>query len=680
MTTFSNTMNVTATITDLAAAFSAQAKITDEENLIGGTTLNGDINYSSLGPTPEDALLALDQETVLSEDSRKTRVLAFDVKHILDTHFESFLGRTQSMNDVDRANAFNLMFRYLFYLRSARVPGKKSKLLFYYLFKKLYAIYPKTCIALLELVPEFGYFCDLDNIMQEMSAYPDVINAAIAVYIKHLNADCVLIFGKPLAEITNDEAKTLNDKLKTMSVEDVRAFVGSKRLSLASKWVGREGKSKSSHRVDMLIAIYYPNGGIRELQIAHDSKTRAIAKSRINYCQMRFRKVVTTLSQCLLVGEQMMCEEDHSHRTWADIQHKNAPATFMTKYRKALANEHLKVPVPTYQEYTGNRHPNNDDRVECRQNLLTELINSKVKGSAQDIDRLGTIIYNHVAGRQISSRLSSTERKVISAQWNDLVSKLKIEIDVAVEAAKALAAESGETFLDPRNVVPIVDTSGSMAGAKVQDKAIALGVLASQLSTMPGALIAFSERPSVYSLDLSPGKDVFDWFLTIVNGPTGYSTNIDATYDCMLDLMTKANMKATTFAMLYLTDGQFDSGVVVTSSKLEGTALGRMQTKYTNAGYNMPRTVFWNLNARSPGFPASATSKGVQLVSGYSQALMIQVFTGDYKYVVQADGSVKVDVDPWTSFEKALLIEGYDPVTRVVASVGEGCLAKLRST
>jgi hypothetical protein len=197
---------------------------------------------------------------------------------------------------------------------------------------------------------------------------------------------------------------------------------------------------------------------------------------------------------------------------------------------------------------------------------------------------------------------------------------------------------------------------------------------------MPGALIAFSERPSVYSLNLSSGKDVFDWFLTIVNGPTGYSTNIDATYDCMLGLMTKANMKATDFAMLYLTDGQFDSGLVVANSNLESTALGRMQTKFKNAGYNMPRIIFWNLNARSPGFSASATSKGVQQVSGYSQALMIQVFTGDYKYVVQDDGSVKVDVDSWTSFENALLIEGYDPVTCVVASVGEGCLAKLRAT
>ncbi len=706
MSSFTSSANNSTTTKPLAAAFSAAAKASAESSLIDGVTWNGDINFSSLGDDFQSALLALDQKMVLPEACRKTRELDASTKAILDGYFDAFTGIVSSMSDVQRAKAYGLMFRYLFYLRSVRVAGKKSRLLFYYLFKRLHSVFPKTCVALVELVPEFGYFGDLDALIQEMGAYPDVVAAAERVYIKFLDADCVLIFGKPLAKVTKDEAQELNARLKAMSSEQVRAFVGSRRLSLAAKWFKREGKHNSGHRDDVLVQIYFPNGGIRDLQASPSAAAQQLAKKRLSYCQMVFRHVITSLSQCVLVGEQMMCESDESNRTWADINHETAPAKFLTKYRKALANEDLKVPVEEHQVETGNRHAFDDDRVQCRKNLLAALIKGKLKGAAQDIDRLSKIVYDHLKPQHsyshnsrvcISPTLSPTERAVIATQWSDLVSKLKEEIVGLIAQAQAEAATTGTQFLDPRNVIPVIDTSGSMEGAKVQDKAIGLGILASHISTMPGCLISFSEKPEVFNLDMSGKADVFDHFVTIMNGPTGLSTNIDSTYDVMLGLMKSAGVTNTDFAMLFLTDGQFDSQVIYsdTSSsraytygyyresaldKFGKTALGRLEAKFAAAGYSMPRTIFWNLNAHSPGFPASGVTRGVQLVSGYSQALMLQVFTGDYEYELQDDGTLRVSVDPWTSFYKAISNVGYDPVMQVVAAAGEGCLVHLRST
>jgi hypothetical protein len=227
-----------------------------------------------------------------------------------------------------------------------------------------------------------------------------------------------------------------------------------------------------------------------------------------------------------------------------------------------------------------------------------------------------------------------------------------------------------------------------MESAKVQDSAIGLGILASHISTIPGCLISFSERPEVFNLDLRDTKDVFDHFLDIMNGPTGLSTNIDATYRVLLDMMVKTGVKEVDFAMLFLSDGQFDSQVVFTekssgsyrssaSTRMSKTFMDRLEESFKAKGYNLPRTVFWNLNSSSPGFPATSISRGVQLVSGYSQTLMLQVFTGDYEYEVQEDGSVKVSVSPWESFLKALNHQGYDQVSQVVVSVGEGCLKHL---
>ena len=697
--TYLNNNNNTSTSTSsLANAFNVQAKAEEQESLTTGRTWNGDINYSSLGDNFESALLAFDQKMVLPEECRKERKLDDETKSMFNEYFDTITNCVTSLPDSQRAYAYGLVFRYLFYVRSVRVAGKKSRLLFYYLFERLHTIFPQTCVALIKLLPDFGYFGDLDILIEMMSAYPDVVAAAETTYVKYIDLDCQLIFGKSLAQVSKDEAQELNTRLKTLSVEEIRQFVNGRRLSLASKWFKREGKHNSSHRENILIDVYFPNGGIRDLQNSQDMHARQLAKKRINYCQMVFRYVISALSQVVLVGEQMMCETNEAHRTWKDIDHKAMPAKFVTKYRKALANEKLKEGVTEEFNETGNRHPLNIDRVECRKNLIASLLKGKLNGAMQDIDRLSKIVYDNLKNSyadtqrmKLSPSLSSTERLIIATQWNDMVAKLKVEINDIIDKDRKEAEEAMLDFIDPRNVVPVIDTSGSMHSAGVQDKAIGLGILASYLSTMSGCLISYSERPQVFHLNLNETKDVFDHFLTIMNGPTGLSTNIDSTYDCMLRLMESAGIIKTDFAMLFLTDGQFDEQVIFDktsdyepvyirpSERFGQTAVKRLEANFADAGYNMPRTIFWNFNSQSPGFPASSITRGVQLVSGYSQTLMIQVFTGDYEYEVQEDGTLKVNVDPWTTFYKAITNPGYDPVIAVVAETGEGCLVNLAS-
>jgi hypothetical protein len=272
---------------------------------------------------------------------------------------------------------------------------------------------------------------------------------------------------------------------------------------------------------------------------------------------------------------------------------------------------------------------------------------------------------------------------IISAQWSDIISKIKSDIDEAIKAEQELL-EPGEVWIDPRNIIPVIDTSGSMVNARVQDIAIGLGILATHLSSMPGCLISFSDVPKVFNLDMSGASDVFDHFKTILKGPMGFSTNIDATYRILLDLMVKSQVKETDFALLLLTDTQFDAIVkypscdrVFVNPERPKSFLIRLEEAFKKEGYNLPRTIFWNLNGSAPGFQATTFMKGAQLVSGYSQSLMIQVFTGNFKYEQQEDGTQKVNVDPWSAFLKALQHEGYDPVSMVGSHVGEGCLKLL---
>jgi hypothetical protein len=676
----------------LVGAFVQSAKISAQNELVSGFTWNGDINFSAMGLDIKAAMLELDQHMVTPKSCLKDRSLDTSTLSILDKYYNKWVSIVTHQSDSERAKSWCLMFRYLFYVRSVRVAGKKSRLLFYYLFSRLHKQFPATCCALLSMVPEFGYFGDLDNIIDLMGHCPDIVTACEQVYIDHINSDCLLVWGKPLAQVDNTMAQSMNIKLKTMTIKEIREFIGTQRLSLAAKWFKREGKHNSRHRYEVLTKIYFPNGGIQDIA-SSGPDGKQLAKSRLNYCNMVFRNVLSALSQCIVVGEQMMCETDLSHRTWSDIPMETSPAKFITKYRKALANEHLTDPVPEHQFELGNRHPTNGDRVVARQNLIKTLLDGKLKGATQDIDRLSKIIYSHVT--KTSSSLTLVERKIISTQWSDLVTKVKQEINDIIAKATEEAITNNKVYLDPRNMIPVVDTSGSMASANVQDVAIGLGILASELSSMPGCMISFSDKPEVFHLNMSDKSDVFDRFLQIIKGPTGLNTNIDATYRVLLNLMITSGVTATDFALLYLTDGQFDSQVnlpksatVVTglgsrpnryqnlsqSTLFQQTFIGRLETAFKEMGYNLPRTVFWNLNCTSPGFPATSTMKGVQMVSGYSQTLMVQVFTGDYNYEVQEDGSLKVSTDPWVTFLKALCNVGYDPIEQTVLMVGEGCI------
>jgi hypothetical protein len=68
-----------------------------------------------------------------------------------------------------------------------------------------------------------------------------------------------------------------------------------------------------------------------------------VTPARLSYAHMRLRKIVTALSQCSRVAEQLMCVQPTKgiKRNWADIDISTLPAGAANKYRKALLNESL---------------------------------------------------------------------------------------------------------------------------------------------------------------------------------------------------------------------------------------------------------------------------------------------------------------------------------------------------
>ena len=662
----SSNMN-TNVFTNLTDAF---AKVAIAEQF--GQTTNGDINYAMMGTKIQDFFLELDHIMIASPDEHKTGELTTETKTGLDCAFNKLINNIKQTSDNDmKVEYYHYLFRYLLYVRNVRGSGKKSRLLFYHLFERMLSEFPKSCYGLLEIVTEFGYFGDLDKLINMIDYNDTLVSEALNVYLKHLNADCIMLFGVPLTKMNNVMANELNMKLKKMSPSELNEYLAGKHVSLAAKWMSSEGKKNNANRELFIIKAFYPK--YEDDRISSDSNVRAKAKLRHNYYQMTFRNILTMLRQCIRIPEQNMCETNTEQRTWADIKHESVPAGATTKYRKAFLNEETK---------SGEiRHPDDMDRNLCRENLLDVLSQGKLKSVADDLMKLATIIGNGVS--------SSSERLLISAKWNAIIADLKQKVNTMCEKSKAEALAKGETYLDPRCMIPVIDRSGSMSSAKVDMIAIALGIVATNLSTMPGCLMTYSDKPQVYNLDLT--KDVFEHFRVIMSGPGDLNTNIDAMYRALRDLMVQSNTTETNFALLILSDCQFDAQVSMDGyniSRYSTTSdsfntyfqqvfIKRMEAHFKEKGYNLPRTIFWNLNGRVPGFPVTGSMPGTQMVSGFSQSLMEQVFTGDYKYMVQADGSVKVNTDPWTTFHKAIMNKQFDMVQTILSSVGEGCLTDL---
>ena len=103
------------------------------------------------------------------------------------------------------------------------------------------------------------------------------------------------------------------------------------------------------------------------------------------------------------------------------------------------------------------------------------------------------------------------------------------------------------------------------------------------------------------------------------------STNLHAAMDKILSVAVKGNVPASDMPamLLILSDMQFNQ-----CAKYDDSAMQMIERKFADAGYNMPQTVFWNLNS-SDNVPVKSDKSGVALVSGFSPSIMTSLLAAD---------------------------------------------------
>ena len=511
-----------------------------------------------------------------------------------------------------------------FQTRATRGHGKGEKDLAYQLLKlgaKEFGEEPVA--AVLGLLPLYGYWKDLVHLVAS-----DDCPRALADKSEELLCEQLLADEAELAAATAEK--------RTPS------------LSLVAKYAPREG-------------MKFDKGPLR---LAKRLAQRLFGSANPAASARKYRKLCSSLNSQLCTTEVLMAAG-----RWEEIRFARVASLCLQRHRKAFLNEALKGVLTPAQDATGNRHPDDPARVAARLHLREAIVSKKgVQGKALMPHEIVKLCLGG-EGRS----LSTLEADLMNAQWASLRAGTLEAMRTAVEqrdlevleaAAHATAGLGSLAALEralPKHVdlgklVALVDVSGSMSGTPME-AAIALGILVSELAapTFRDRVLTFESVPNW--VDLSSHTSIRDKVRACEQAPWGGSTNFEAACERILGAAEAAKLPPDEVPdLIVFSDMQFDQANGGHGGRWE-TAFERLQRRFAEVGqrvcgapYAAPRIIFWNLRANTVGFPVAKDTPNVQLLSGFSPALLKLVVSGAdlvgdeeevTETVVMPDGSIQ---------------------------------------
>lgn len=409
------------------------------------------------------------------------------------------------------------------------------------------------------------------------------------------------------------------------------------KKSLCAKWAPREGKDTPMAKE--LAYLLFPE------------------ETKLSQRLKRYRKFVAGLNRELDTTEIKMCA-----RTFSEIEPANVPGICLAKHMKAFLNE----PVRGH----GLRHPDDKDRMDCRQHFK-EHMEKAVKGEAKvngAVTRyphqvIKDIVYQSHRGEE------GAAKDALVAVWNGMVAN-----------AKALGG-LGRT-------IAMCDFSGSMHSSSNGDTpywvSMAMGLLISEVSSdeFKDTFLTFDSNPSWHKLP--PASDIFDRVASI--GPRvsqGLSTDFQKAMDLVLATLKEKRVRPGQEPkdLIVITDMAWDQACgssersaytghsyrhVVKTSPWQ-THIQMIREAFKRAGEDMwgpgsgfqpPRIVIWNVAATCNDFHATADTEGVIMLAGWSPSLF-KVLTEEGARVQTPAEALRIQLDS----------ERYDPIRKRLASL-----------
>ena len=349
-----------------------------------------------------------------------------------------------------------------------------------------------------------------------------------------------------------------------------------KTPSLLAKWLKSENTSSKKSR-----------------ELAEKTR-RALGLTRKQY-----RKVLSVLRERINVLERLM-----SAGKWDEIEFDKIPSRAGMIYKNAFARhdvERMKkdATVQSYADFAKD---------------TTKKVNAKALYPYECVAEAMKVMRNGWYGYHNSLALDDTNRLMVNKYWDNLEDYF-----------------NGASF----NGMAVVDTSGSMCGSNADapiNVAISLGMYCAMKAKGPFAdhFITFSSRPTFVKVE---GVDFCDKVSRMARADWGMSTNVEAAFDLMLNTAVKNELKQEDLPenLIIISDMEFNACSTGNRGRANDTLFETMEKRWNAKGYNMPKLVFWNVNARQDNIPMRDTGY-VSYVSGMSPSIFETIMSGKTGY------------------------------------------------
>lgn len=362
-----------------------------------------------------------------------------------------------------------------------------------------------------------------------------------------------------------------------------------------------------------LLAKWLPSSNASS---ANSKKYSKILRNHLEMRESDYRKTLSALRRYIDVVEVKM-----SAKLWGAIDYEAVPSRANLIYNNAFLR--------------------NDE--ERRREFLSKLEKGEAKINA------GTLYPHDIV------------HKYTSGGYRSSVGSYDAAIEALWKALPDMVQGCGNTIV-------VADGSGSMTtkvgGTDISalEVANALAIYFAEHSSgdLKDKYITFSENPQF--VDFGHAKSLRDKISIALQHSEVANTNIEAVFDLILSTaihnhMTQEDIPAN---ILIVSDMEFDACAVSNAQRSRGyygystrgavsaNLFKVIEEKYQNAGYKLPRLVFWNVNSRTGTIPVRENDMGVALVSGFSVNICKMVMSGK--------------TDPFECLLETINSERYQPV------------------
>jgi hypothetical protein len=320
--------------------------------------------------------------------------------------------------------------------------------------------------------------------------------------------------------------------------------------------------------------------------------------------------MLSALREHIKITERYMSAKD-----WDEIAYSQVPSHAMKNYRKA------------FSKHDGER--------------FGQYIESVTKGEAKihsgtlypyDILVAAGLTYNRFRG---NDHFTIKDDPVLEEQWKALPNYIK----------------------EGKNILVMSDTSGSMEAMNGLPMAISISLAIyfaeRNMGTYKNLFLTFSEHPEFIQLKGKTLKEKVECVESIVA-----NTDLEAAMDLILKvaLDNHVSQEEMPEALVIISDLQFDAATSDSEYGYWNRATKKqtfhksMENKFEQAGYKIPKIVYWQVSQRQVAIQAREDDENVMLVSGAS--------TSTFKSIIDNIGKT-----PWESMLQILSDPIYDVVS-----------------